>query len=108
MHAQAAPDTSVRSILRAAGEAWLDDRCPSLGAALAYYTLFSMAPLLLIVVSIAGLVFGADAARGEVQLQLQGLLGPTGAAAVQELLSSVNWPAGSLLATATGLLLICC
>ncbi|MFT3818262.1 MAG: YihY/virulence factor BrkB family protein [Rubrivivax sp.] len=89
-----------------AAEAWLDDRCTSLGAALAYYTLFSMAPLLLIVVSVAGLLFGAEAARGEVAAQLQGLLGGPGAAAVQELLASVNWPAGSALATATGLVLM--
>ena len=85
---------------------WIDDRCASLGAALAYYTLFSLAPLLLIVVSIAGLLFGAEAARGEVFGQLQGLLGAPGAAAVQQMLASVNWPAGSVLATVTGLVLM--
>ena len=46
-------------------QAWLDDYAPSMGAALAYYTMFSLAPLLLIVIAIAGLVFGQDAARGE-------------------------------------------
>jgi membrane protein len=94
------------AITAEAAQAWLDDRCTSLGAALAYYTLFSMAPLLLIVVSVAGLLFGAEAARGEVAAQLQGLLGGPGAAAVQELLASVNWPAGSALATVTGLALM--
>ena len=44
--------------------AWIDDYAPSMGAALSYYTLFSIAPLLLIVVAIAGLVFGPEAARG--------------------------------------------
>lgn len=69
---------------------WIEDYAPSMGAALSYYTLFSLAPLLLIVVSVAGLVFGEDAARGEVFGQLQGLLGDDGAAAVQDLLASVE------------------
>ncbi|MCA0239327.1 MAG: YihY/virulence factor BrkB family protein [Proteobacteria bacterium] len=103
---QALSPREAWTITRQAAEAWLDDRCTSLGAALSYYTLFSMAPLLLIVVSVAGLLFGADAARGEVAAQLEGLLGGPGAAAVQELLASVNWPAGSALATVTGLVLM--
>ena len=77
-----------------------------MGAALAYYTLFSMAPLLLIAMAVAGLVFGADAARGEIMMQLQGLLGVAGALVVQELLESVNRPAGGLIATLLGLLLM--
>jgi membrane protein len=100
------PPVTPWSLLRDAADAWITDRCASMGAALAYYTLFSLAPLLLIVVSIAGLFFGAEAARGEVQDQLQGLLGPAGASAVQDLLASANWPAGSLLATAGGVLLM--
>lgn len=96
----------VWAVLRDAGEAWLDDRCPSLGAALAYYTLFSLAPLLLIVVSVAGLVFGPDAARGEVSEQLIGLMGPAAASTVEQLLASVNRPAGGVLATTVGLLLM--
>ncbi len=103
---QALSPRQAWAITTEAAEAWLEDRCTSLGAALAYYTLFSMAPLLLIVVSVAGLLFGAEAARGEVSAQLQGLLGGPGAAAVQELLASVNWPAGSALATVTGLVLM--
>lgn len=59
---------------------WVDDYAPSMGAALAYYTLFSIARLLLIVISIAGLMFGADAAHGEIFAQLQGLMGAQGAA----------------------------
>ena len=50
--------------------AWIDDYAPSMGAALAYYTLFSMAPLLLIVIAVAGLVFVAEAARGEIVVLL--------------------------------------
>lgn len=92
-------------VLRSAVSAWLDDRAASMGAALAYYTLFSMAPLLLIAVSVAGLVFGAEAARGEVFAQLRGLVGEGGAAAVQQLLESVDRPGGGLLATLVGLVL---
>lgn len=83
--------------------AWLNDYAPSMGAALAYYTLFSMAPLLLIVVSVAGLVFGQDAARGEIEVQLRQLLGEGGAGAVQDLLVSVRQPGKGTLATVIGL-----
>ena len=57
-----------------------------MGAALAFYTLFSIAPLLLIVLSIAGFVFGAEAARGEIAGQLQNLMGEQSALTVQALL----------------------
>ena len=93
-------------LLRRSVSAWLDDDAASLGAALAYYTLFSLAPLLLIVIAVAGMVFGADAARGQIVGQLQGLMGQPGAAVVQGLLESVSHPAGGVLATAVGLLLM--
>lgn len=67
---------TVYELLRDTVNSLLDDYAPSMGAALAYYTVFSIAPLLLIVISVAGVVFGPDAARGEVVAQLQGLLGP--------------------------------
>jgi membrane protein len=86
--------------------AWLDDHAPSMGAALAYYTLFSLAPLLLIAISLAGLLFGPEAARGEIFGQLQGLVGSAGAAAVQQLLESVNRPAGGVASTVLGLVLM--
>ncbi len=81
---------------------WLDDYAPSMGAALAYYTLFSMAPLLLIVVSVAGLVFGQDAARGEIEAQLRMLVGEGGARTIQDLLASVRKPSEGVLATVIG------
>jgi membrane protein len=98
--------TQLWQITRAAAKGWIDDNAPSMGAALAYYTLFSMAPLLLIAVSVAGLVFGAEAARGEILVQLQGLLGVAGALAVQQLLESVNRPAGGVAATLLGVVLM--
>ena len=53
-------------MIKSSASAWIDDYAPSMGAALAYYTVFSVAPLLLIVISVAGLVFGEDAARGAI------------------------------------------
>ncbi|QTN28333.1 YihY/virulence factor BrkB family protein [Rhodoferax sp. AJA081-3] len=87
-------------------EAWSDDYVPSMGAALAYYTLFSLAPLLLIVIAIAGLVFGQDAARGEIEAQLRSLMGEGSALAVQEMLTSVRKPAEGVTATIIGVCLL--
>src|SRR5687767_5690012 len=93
-------------LLRQAVAAWSDDYAPSMGAALAYYTLFSVAPLLLIVISVAGLVFGEDAARGEIMEQLQGLIGTESAKAVEALLQSVNKPAKGVLGTLVGIVVL--
>ena len=84
--------------------AWLEDYAPSMGAALAYYTLFSLAPMLLIVIAVAGMLFGAEAARGEIMAQLGGLMGTEGAQAVQGLLESANKPAAGVVASVVGLL----
>ena len=90
------------AIARQAVTAWNDDYAPSMGAALAYYTLFSIAPLLLIVIAVAGFVFGAEAARGEIFEQLAGLMGPAGAQAVEDLLRSADRPGAGTLALLAG------
>jgi len=77
---------AIAALFRDAALNWVKDHAQSMGAALAFYTIFSVAPLLLIVIAIAGFVFGEEAARGEIYGQLVELLGATGAAAVQELL----------------------
>jgi membrane protein len=87
-------------------KAWRADYAASMGAALAYYTMFSLAPLMLIVISVAGLVFGESAARGEIQIQLDTLMGPHSASAVQDLLASVHQPAKGVAATLLGLALL--
>jgi membrane protein len=92
------------SIARGAVKAWNDDYAPSMGAALAYYTLFSIAPLLLIVIAVAGFVFGDDAARGEIFEQLSGLMGAQGAQAVEELLRHADRPGAGAVAMLTGTL----
>jgi membrane protein len=93
-------------LIRAAVSSWIDDRASSRGAALAYYTLFSIAPLVLILVSIAGLLFGEEAARGEIIDQLRSLMGEQGAQAVQDLLASINKPAQSVFSAVVGFVVL--
>jgi membrane protein len=81
-------DTNPWSLLKRAGNAWLEDRASSMGAALAYYTAFSIAPLLIIAIGVAGVVFGREAAEAAIIAQLQGLLGESGGEAVKSLLDS--------------------
>ena len=90
-------------LVKKAGSAWVDDYAPSMGAALSYYTVFSLAPLLLIVVAIAGLVFGDEAVRGELFGQLNGLMGEDAAKAIEGLLVSVSEPKKGILATVVGI-----
>ena len=90
------------ALVKAAVSAWLDDYAPSMGAALSYYTVFSLAPLLLIVISIAGLLFGADAVRGEVFGQLRGLMGDEAAKAIESLLASVSKPSHGIAGSVVG------
>ena len=101
-----APIKGIWSLARQAVEAWMEDYAPSMGAALSYYTLFSIAPLLLIVIGFAGLVFGPDAARGEIFGQLRGLMGDDGAAAVERLLAAADKPEGGAIATVTGMAML--
>src|SRR5687767_9382702 len=90
-------------LLSAAFSDWMEDHAPRLGAALAYYTTLSIAPLLLIVIGIAGLVFGEEAARGQVVGQLQGLVGDEGARAIQEMIANAQKPAQGIVATVVGI-----
>jgi membrane protein len=93
-------------LLKEAGAAWLDDNAPRFGAALAFYTLFSLAPVLIVAVSIAGFVFGAEAAQGEIVRQFQGLMGTQGAAAIEAIIQSTNRPALGMFSTTLALLAI--
>src|SRR5271155_2122719 len=80
------------------------DECPSMAAALAYATLFSLPSLLLIVIFIAGLVLGPQAASGHIEAELSGAMGPQAAAQVQAMVSGVAQNhAGGLVATMLGL-----
>lgn len=83
--------SSPRHLLRLfvrAGKAWSDDYAPSMGAAISYYTVFSLAPLLVIVIAVAGAVFGREAVQGQIIGQLDGLIGQQGGALVQDLVAA--------------------
>ena len=97
---------AVVGLFKAAAMNWIADHAQSMGAALAFYTIFSIAPLLLIVIAVAGFFFGPEAARGEIYGQLNGMLGTNGALAVQELLESAGRRADSLPAALFGAVLL--
>jgi membrane protein len=80
------------------------DKAPRLGAALAYYTIFSIAPLLLIAVAIAGLAFGQEAAMGKISGQLNNVMGPTTAKALEEMVQNAAKPKTGMIATILGVI----
>jgi membrane protein len=89
-------------LIKATFNDWIDDKAPRLGAALSYYTLFSLAPVLVIAIAVAGFVFGEEAARGQIVGQIEGLVGVEGGKAIQLLLESVSKPSTGVLATIIG------
>ena len=93
-------------MVKASLSAWLEDYAPSMGAALSYYTVFSLAPLLVIVVSLAGLVFGTEAVRGEVFGQIAGLMGPEAAKGIQDMLASFSKPSTGAFGTVAGIVVL--
>jgi membrane protein len=82
---------------------WIDDKAPRLSASLAFYSLLSIAPLLVVVVAVAALVYGRDAARGQLVWQIQGLVGPEVAKEIQGLILGAYKPAVGVLASVLGL-----
>lgn len=101
MPARISPQEIPRLVLTAA-KGWSGDNVPRLGASLAYYTLFSLAPVLIIAIAIAGFVFGADAVRGEIVLQLEGIVGKEGATVVQDLVENASRPGRGVVALTIG------
>jgi membrane protein len=95
---------TLGSIFKRALAGWWNDEVPRLGASLAYYTLFSLAPILVIAIAIGGLVFGEEAVRGELVGQIQGLLGRRGAEGVQSMLEGAAQPSSSVAATVGGII----
>jgi membrane protein len=92
----------VWTTLKSAGVGYVEDNCLSRGAAIAYYTTFSLAPVLLIVIAVAGLAFGDDAARGAVVRQIGGLMGQQGADAIQAMIKGAANRHAGILATVIG------
>ncbi len=93
----------IIDLLKATWNEWNEDKAPRLGAALAYYTAFSIAPLLLIIIAIAGLIFGEQAARGQIVGQIQGLVGEQGAQLIQTMLQNAQKPSANLIASIIGI-----
>jgi membrane protein len=90
--------TSWSNLVKAAITSWIADFAPSMGAALAYYTVFSIAPLLIIVIAVAALVFGQDVAQQGILDQARGLLGDESAAAIETMLANAQRPKQGALA----------
>ena len=92
--------------IKEAFEDWSEDRASRLAAALAYYTIFSIAPLLIIAIAIAGLAFGRDATQGQILNQISGLIGPEGAKGVETLIENASKPSSGVIATALGIIVL--
>ena len=95
-----APAKKGFDLLKETAASWSNDRAPAMGAALSYYSMFSIAPLLMIVISVAGLFFGADAVRGAIFAQVSDLMGENAANAIQEMLAHASRPSTGVIATA--------
>ena len=93
---------SIWSLIKESVSQWSEDYAPSMGAALAYYTIFSIAPLLVIAIAVAGFFFGQDAATGQIFAQLRGLIGDEGATAIQGLVKSASEPGKGTFAAIAG------
>ncbi|WP_140985338.1 YihY/virulence factor BrkB family protein [Asticcacaulis tiandongensis] len=90
-------------MLKESGQEWLNDKVPRLGAALAFYSVLSIGPLLLIVIAIAGLAFGRDAVSGYLYEEIRDLVGDIGAQAIQAIIASSASKSSGIVATLIGL-----
>ncbi|MBD0315239.1 MAG: YihY/virulence factor BrkB family protein [Nitrospiraceae bacterium] len=86
-------------LLKEAASDWSHDRAPRLGAALAYYTVFSIVPLLIIIIAVIGLVFGQDAAQGAIMQHIASLVGEQSAATLKDMIQRADEPSTGILAT---------
>jgi membrane protein len=91
-------------ILKTTFTAWNRHEAPRLGAALAFYTILSLSPLVILVVALAGLIFSRSAAQAHILSQVQGLIGPIGGKVVESMLANSQKPAAGILGTIVGLL----
>jgi membrane protein len=93
---------SVWHLLRDSGSAWLDHNATRLAAAVAFYSILSLAPLVILSLAIAGMIFGEEAARGELDTQMRSLVGDAGADVLKETLAHAKKPEQGILATVMG------
>jgi membrane protein len=90
-------------LLQETALAWYADRGPRLGAALAFYTLFSLAPLLIIVIAVAAMAFGRELAQKQLVQQIEAVVGAEGARVIQSTIEKTSRPSSGIIATLTGL-----
>jgi len=100
------PVSPVWNLLSETYKAWRKDNASTLGAALAFYTTFSLAPLLIIVIAIFGVILGKETVQMEILKQAQELIGPQGAATVKMMIGAAYRPGSGLPATIIGILVI--
>ncbi len=93
----------LKALVVDAASGWFNDRAPTMGAAIAYYTVFSIAPTVVLVIALAGFVYGEEAASGALYAELRGLMGEQSAAAVERLVESANRPQTGRVAAIVGL-----
>ena len=93
------------SLFRKTAQEWIQDKCPQLGAALAYYTIFSLAPLVLVLLAVFGLIYGgSEQAREKVTDQLRYFIDPSGVKVFQDIAANASEPKGGMLAAAFGII----
>ena len=90
------------ALLRTTAGEWSEDKVPRLGAALAFYSVLSIAPLLLIAIALAALVFGREAASGQLVDEIRGVVGEEGAKAIRDMLKNAQKPGSGIFATLIG------
>jgi membrane protein len=96
--------TTVKPLLRETYDEWSRHNAAQLGASLSYYAVLSLAPLIVVLLAIIGLVYGADAARGNLQTELQRFMGYEAADAIQQVVASASSPTSGVIATIVGVL----
>ncbi|MGZ5200629.1 MAG: YihY/virulence factor BrkB family protein [Telluria sp.] len=106
MHLKLPSVRDLFKVMRAAVNEWLEHRAASKGAALAFYTLFSLAPVLVLVIAIAGLFYGAEAAQGQLLSELRHLMGEQSAKTIQAVLASARNKDSGVMATIIASLLL--
>ena len=95
--------STIFGLLKQTFQEWNEDKAPRLGAALAYYTVFSIAPLLVILISVAGIFFGDEAASGQISRQIDQVVGHQAAQFIEQMIESARKPSDSIMATVIGL-----
>lgn len=94
---------ALPGMFRRASSEWMNDNAPRLGAAVAFYALLSLAPIIVIAIAVAAVVYGQDAAQGRLALEIRGLAGPDVARTVEGIIKGAYEPRTGLIATLLGL-----